>query len=338
MMTGLRTIKDQETAIAILQRGLQFDKLHHAYLFEGPPGVGKQLTALALALAINCDSEKDGCGECIHCRKLLKGNHPDYLELTPPDGKRNILIDGVREAEAWIRMRPHEGKARILVIAPADAMTESAANALLKTLEEPRRGNYIILVTAASSSLLPTVRSRCQSVRFHALSEQTVLEILISGGMSEDDAKLLASVSRGSMETATQFRSEEVSGRVALVSQLLEGASSRIPDLALDAASKIRDRGEAIAVLELLLVVMEALLRIRAGARSDSGTKLIFGDLLGKLQNGSVQIAASHVAAIHRALVSIQRNNMNPQLALEGMIMNMRSRQKDDFWSRIGAK
>ena len=338
MLTGLSNIKDQDSAVSTLRRGLEHDKLHHAYLFEGPAGVGKQLTARALAMAINCSAGDDGCGECSHCRKILKKNYPDFMALTPPDGKRNILIEGVRQAEEWIRMRPHEGKARVMVIAPADAMTESAANALLKTLEEPRRGNYIVLVTAASASLLPTVRSRCQSIRFRALSEKTVFESLSAMGMEKNEATLLASISRGSMETAMQYRSEEVSARVSLAAKLLEGASSRVPELALDAAAQLRDRGEAVAVLELLLFMMEGLLHARSGIAVDSGTMLIFGELIRKLENGSVQIAAMHIAAINRALVSIQRNNMNPQLALEGMIMSMRSRQKDAFWSRIGAK
>ncbi|MBN2526202.1 MAG: DNA polymerase III subunit delta' [Deltaproteobacteria bacterium] len=339
MSPRLAQIKDQDAAVSMLRRALQHDKLHHAYLFEGPKGVGKLSCARALAMAINCSAGDEGCGECIHCRKLQKGNHPDFLELGPPEGKRNILIDGVRQAEDWIRMRPHEGAARILVISPADAMTESAANALLKTLEEPRKGNYIILVSAASSSLLPTVRSRCQSVRFRALSRDTVRQLLCAMGMDANEAELLASFGRGSMEMALQHRSEEVAGRIQLGVEILEGASSRLPVKALDAAARLRDRGEAIAVLELLLMMMEELLHARAGMAAQSGLAHKMGDIFLRLQQGgTVSSAASHVAAINRALTSIQRNNMNPQLAVEGMIMSMRSRQKADFWSRIGAK
>ncbi len=339
MLTGLSSIIDQDTTISTLRRALESDKLHHAYLFEGPAGVGKHLTARTLAMAINCDRGNEGCGECSHCRKILKGNHPDYMELVPAEGKRNILIEGVRKAEGWIRLRPHEGRARVMVISPADAMTESAANALLKTLEEPRRGNYIVLVSAASASLLPTVRSRCQSVRFRALSEQTVRQILTANGMENEQAQLLASFSRGSMDMATQYRSEEVAGRVQMAARLLEGASSRIPEAALDAAAALRERGEAIAVLELLLFAMEDILKARTGVSDAGGMTQFFGDLMQKLQQGgTVQSATTHIAAIHRALVSIQRNNMNPQLAIEGMIMSMRSRNKDAFWSRIGVK
>ncbi|MBN2342381.1 MAG: DNA polymerase III subunit delta' [Deltaproteobacteria bacterium] len=339
MTLYLSQIRDQETAISTLQRALRSDKLHHAYLFEGPPGVGKQLTAMALSAAMNCVQSPEACGECSHCRKIRTGNHPDVKILQPPEGKRNILIEGVRQAEEWIRMRPHEGKAKVLIISPADAMTESAANALLKTLEEPRPGNYIILVTAAASSLLPTVRSRCQTVRFKALSSSTIAELLLASGVSEEEAALLVSLSCGSMETALQYRSEELSGRIDIVAALIEGASSRIPEQALSAAARLRDRGEAIAVLELLLFVMEDLLNARAGVSVSNGLSLKFGDLMTKLQRGgSVESVATHIAAINRALVSIQRNNMNPQLAIEGMVMNMRSRTKNEYWSRIGAK
>lgn len=339
MTLHLSQIKDQESAVGTLQRALRSDKLHHAYLFQGPAGVGKQLTAKALALAINCEHRPNACLECTHCRKIISGNHPDYRELTPLEGKRSILIEGVRQAEEWIRMRPHEGVSKVLVITPADAMTESAANALLKTLEEPRRGNYIVLTTAASSSLLPTVRSRCQAVRFKSLAIETVHDLLLQQGMDTEEASLLASLSRGSMETAMQYRSEEVSGRIDVVSYLIDGASSRIPENALNAAAQLRDRGEAIAVLELLLFVMEDLLKLRAGMAVSSGLSLKFGPLMTKLQRGgTVQSVTTHIAAINRALVSIQRNNMNPQLAIEGMVMSMRSRVKDEYWSRIGAK
>lgn len=339
MVIRLSQIMDQPTAVATLERALLSDRLHHAYLFDGPQGVGKQLTAKALALAINCSESKNACLDCINCRKIISGNHPDYRELLPKEGKRNILIDSIRDAEDWIRMRPHEGKAKVLVIVPADAMTESAANALLKTLEEPRPGNYILLVTAAASSLLPTVRSRCQLVRFRALKTDTVRFLLEKSGVDGEQAALLAALSRGSMEAARQYRAQEVDNRIEMVANLIEGASSRIPDKALNVAAMLRDRFEAVAVLELFLYVMEDLLKIRSGIAVQSALSLKFGQLMIKLQQGgTIQSASTHIAAIHRALTSIQRNNMNPQLAIEGMIMSMRNRSKDEFWSRIGAR
>ena len=127
-------IRSQPTAIETLQRALRAGKVHHAYLFSGPRGVGKRMAALALSAALNCSEGRpdEACGTCGACRKIKKGTHPDLLALSIPEGKKIIPIEAVRELGVSLASKPYEGRAKIAIIDPADRLSESAANALLK--------------------------------------------------------------------------------------------------------------------------------------------------------------------------------------------------------------
>jgi DNA polymerase-3 subunit delta' len=224
-------------------------------------------------------------------------------------------------------------------------MSASAANALLKTLEEPRTGSYIILITSMSASLLPTVRSRCQTVRFGALSDETVVDLLEQKGHSREEALLISAICKGSMKKAAEYNGEDFARRIKMVSALLEGAMEKTPQKALEVAELLRqDREEAFAVLELLLFVLEEIMWQRADY--DNVSVDVSSSLLARLpsdiavsgQRGSVILTANHMAAVNKAIVSMRRNNMNSQLAIEGLIMAMRGRSADDGWMRIGVK
>ncbi len=343
MALVLSQILNQDSAIKTLVRAIDVDKVHHAYLFNGPGGVGKKLAAVAMAMALNCKVSSKGCGECSDCRRIASANHPDVRILSPADGKRNILIEAIRDAELWIGQRPYEGRSRVLIITPADAMNSAAANALLKTLEEPRRGNHLILVTSAISSLLPTVRSRCQIVRFRALETKTVASLLQKEGMNKEQAELLASMSDGSMEKAVQYSGDEIKVRLEYVVSLFKSIYSVTPHLALETAVLLKDRIEAVATLELFLVIMNHILYARAAldAGHDIFSSYALFEGLGipvKKLTDLVQIrdTSYHMTAINRAIISIKRNNMNSQMAVEGAIMSMRKHEKDGLWNRIG--
>ncbi len=328
-------------------RAVATDKMAHAYLFEGPPGVGKALTARAAAMALNCELRgNDACCECVSCKKIIRKTHPDVRWLTLPEGKRRIPIESVREADSWLKIIPHEGRAKVLIIDPADQMSEPAANALLKTLEEPRQGSFLFLLTAVASSLLPTVRSRCQKLRFASLNDSTVVDLLVEQGIENADAEVIASLSEGSMERAASYSEEEIVARLTAVGAILDGAASRLPGKALNVAATLRgDRSECIAVLELLMIVLDELLWLRslAGEVSDADISPLARRLDGRLERfattGTPFGTARHIAAVHKAVSRIKRNNMNPQLAIEGMLIAMRGRlQEEDSWGRIGAR
>jgi len=339
---GFGEVKDQQAAVAALTRALAAGKVPHAYLFEGPAGVGKLLTARALATALNCEAGgADGCGACESCRKIAAAVHPDVRWLTIPEGKRRIPIEAVREAERWIAVRPHEGRAKVLIVEPAEQMSEQAANALLKTLEEPRPGSFLVLVTARASALLPTVRSRCQRVRFGPLERETVEGILVERGAAPEEAALVAALSEGSVERAAGFLGDELDGRIARVMGLAEGAADDLPLDAMSIAGSLRgDREETLAVLELLLVVFDEVLWVGAGNDVGRGVAGRLGARFERLtQRLTTQRTAHGIAAIQRAISGIERNNMNPQLAVEGVLMAMRGRgDAAAMWGRIGGR
>ncbi|MBK9518826.1 MAG: DNA polymerase III subunit [Anaeromyxobacter sp.] len=197
-------VKAQDRAVSSLRAALSRGQLHHAYLFGGPAGVGKATTARLLAQAVNCqggpgepgDLRVDPCGECGPCRKIARGVHPDVLELRTeremaqagrwePEGgrapSRDIVVAQVRDlTDRRLSLRLFEGRRRVVIIDPADALNPQAQNALLKTLEEPPDDTTLVLVSATPDELLPTVRSRCLRVAFGPLPEEVVVEALLA--------------------------------------------------------------------------------------------------------------------------------------------------------------
>ena len=313
-------IRDQDQAAATLSRAIASGKVPHAYLFVGPRGVGKRFTATILAAALCCDGPAPRpCGGCTHCRKIGARTHPDVRILEVPQDKRKIPIEAVREAERWLGVSPHEVRAKVLIVDPAEEMTDAAANAILKTLEEPRSGSFIALVTASASALLPTVRSRCQIVRFRPLKAETVADILAAEGVEPDVARTAAALSGGSLDRARQHTGEELGELLEIVSELLTGAAEQTPSRAMKAAERLRgDRQRTASALELALTVL--------GDRLDA-------------DGGPDGAAPAQIAAVHRALTAMDRNNMNPQLALEGVVMAIRGRRGlDGSWHRIGGR
>ncbi|HET9992881.1 MAG TPA: hypothetical protein VFQ65_30305 [Kofleriaceae bacterium] len=158
----------QDRVAALLQRAIARDRVPHAYLFSGPAGAPMMDTALALACALNCEvAHGDGCGECEQCSKIIAGIHPDVVTLVREGAAQIVPIESVRsQVIARIGLPPHEARVRVFVVEEATALAPPAANALLKTLEEPPARTLFVLCTTAPEQLLPTIRSRCQRVRF----------------------------------------------------------------------------------------------------------------------------------------------------------------------------
>lgn len=170
-MILLSQIRGQKRAVGALQRALNRGRVAHAYLFCGPAGCGKHTTGLAVAAALNCTSApNEGCGECESCQKIAANNHPDVQTLQREGAAQIIPIKVIRERVIpQLGMPPHEGAARVYLIEEATSMQDPAANALLKTLEEPPARTHFIFGTTAPDKLLPTIRSRCQRINFGAL-------------------------------------------------------------------------------------------------------------------------------------------------------------------------
>jgi DNA polymerase-3 subunit delta' len=334
-----RDILGQERVLAYLKTAWRQGRLAHAYLFIGPEGVGKASVARALAAALNCTQplpEHDACGECPSCRRLLAGTHPDFVVLTPEEGKTQIKIEYVRDFRKLTAYPPLGGGWRVALFKPAEALTaisDAAANALLKTLEEPPEHNLIILAATVEGDLLPTVVSRCQKLPFSPLPPALVAqELARRRGLTPAQAALLAALSGGSLGRALALDPEAMFNQrrqvLADLEQIGQGSATAVLEWAQRLAKARPDKSRpeldhflALAQLwyrDLLLLHYQAPARMLG--HQDQQGPLEKAAAAGSPRAWFAQCAA--LAAAHRHLQA----NLNPELTLD--ILGLRLQQE----------
>ena len=210
-----------------------------ALLLAGEDGVGKKLFALEVAKSLNCRARRgvEACDRCPAClrimqwtmpaaddrdahRKIIWSDFPDVGLARPYN--RAVLVDQMRDLEREANFRPFEGAARVFLIEDADKLNEASSNALLKTLEEPPATAHLVLITARPAALLPTIRSRCQTIRFAPLAAAEIEKHLLgTKKVAPADAPLLARVARGSIGRAVDTNAEQYRERRALMMEVL---------------------------------------------------------------------------------------------------------------------
>ncbi len=290
----LDEIRDQDVPLRFLRRLIDSKRVPNGLLFWGPDGVGKATTALAFAKALLCpDYANPASRDALAARRIDHGNHPD-LRIVAPVKKSRIIdveaIDGIIETAS---LRPTESAWRVIILREADRMRGPAQNHLLKTLEEPLGRTAFILITEFPQFLLPTIRSRCQRVRFGRLSPATVTDLLARDrGIDPARAAAIAAVAQGQMSraldlvdtdkrdvvldlvarladgeeplaVAEEFSAYVASQRTALESQLKSApASEADADLSREARDEIKDEMAAVAdaqarrdILDLLYLI-----------------------------------------------------------------------------------
>jgi DNA polymerase-3 subunit delta' len=188
---------------SLLESSLSGGRLAHAYLFVGPPHVGKMTLARDLARALNCESTAPPCGECAPCLRIAAGKHSDILEQglsKSPEGKTltEINVEDIKRMQHWANLPPFEGKRKVFVIDGAEMLSLEAANRLLKTLEEPAERVVFILLTVQEDLLPATVVSRCQRIELMPMPAPQVEKALIDKwSVPPETARLLARLSHG---------------------------------------------------------------------------------------------------------------------------------------------
>ena len=223
---ALKDIIGQQRALGILRGCIARNRVPHALCFAGDEGIGKRLTAVNFAKALNCRREEsndlfavneepsalsgldeiDNCGVCPSCRKIDKGNHPDVIMIAPEGDGGQITVSVIRELQGALSYKPYEGKWKVAIIDNADRLNQSAANAFLQTLEEPSPESILILISSRPDMLIPTIRSRCQTIKFSPLPLDT-MSALIEEKAKEFDREqslLLSRLSGGKLGYALE--------------------------------------------------------------------------------------------------------------------------------------
>jgi len=193
----------------ILRLALQKNRLPNSLLFHGPEGVGKRRLAITLAEAVNCERRRDdACGECPTCLAISGGRFPDVQEIKPSG--QVIKVDHVREMRQAAYMRPMVGRKRVFIISEADKMNDESSNTVLKILEEPPLFSHFILVTDNPYLILPTIKSRCQTLQFRPVGREEIARALLEKGCPEDRARIISLYVRGNLEEALGLNWDEV--------------------------------------------------------------------------------------------------------------------------------
>ena len=340
-----------EAARRFLLGSWRAGRLAHAYLFVGPRQVGRRTVALWLARLVNCDQAKphnqvaplgpDGsaptdvgpCDRCSACRRIMHGNYPDVMVVEPEvdefgEVKRGVLIEQIREVvERRAPLRPYEGRVKVFVIRGADTMTPQAANAFLKTLEEPPAATLFVLTAADQARLLPTIVSRCQTVTLRPVPIRTLAAALAAWEDWPDRdpgrAELYARLSGrcpGAAVLATQ-QPDYLAERQHWLDQVNDLVSAdRHQRLA--TVANMTTRSAAAPLLDQWLTWWRDLLLLRSG----SGEGITHWDQHAVLANLAARLRPSEIAAFLRRIEETRdqiERNANVRLAFEVLVLDM---------------
>ena len=325
-MSALDAVRAQDGAVAVLTRAREHGRVASAYLFDGPSGVGKELAAIALA------TEVVAAGDPHIVERVELGAHPDVRVFRPRDeGKRNIQVEVLRnEILPLAQFAPFEATATFFIFPEADVSFPSfqpeAANALLKTLEEPRPNVHFVLTSERPNSLLSTIRSRCQRVRFGRLPGAVLRDILAREGAHEDCIAPAIALSAGRADVALALASEgavnELRDLVFAIDDAVRGSG---PGVLVELAEQLARRDD----LELALLTLQSFYRdLAATALGLPNQGLGFESSAEELGQRSAPIstsaAAARVSLIHSCARSIQKN-ANKQVALDSLLFGLRN-------------
>ncbi len=337
-------VQGQKHAVDAIQSSLAKRQVHHAWLFHGPDGVGKELAAMGFAQALVCtEAPSVGCGKCAACTRVANRNHPDVTWVMPEaeqvergiSGRsdftatpsRDIRIDQVRKLQERLAFRALEAPHKVALFITAHAMNQPAQNALLKTLEEPPRDTILILVSSAPDKLLPTIRSRCSKAAFGPLPLEFIAQKVKAAAKKKDAvddvlAHQIAAMASGSLARALALDPSALARR----KEIIESFEKLVPD---DAGAWIalaevlgEDRPTAEASLDVLQVWFRDVALAQVGSEA-----LINLDLKDLAAEASTRVSPAGIqrraGLLDEAKNAISQRNGAARLQLERMFVEM---------------
>lgn len=317
----------QPQIMTMLQNSIVKNRVAHAYLFEGEKGTGKNEVSHVFAKSLLCEapiSQYEPCEKCSNCKRISSGNHPDvhYVER---EGL-SIKKEQIKSLQEEFAMKSVESNRKIYMIADADKMSVSAANSLLKFLEEPSSDTVAILMTEQVQRILPTILSRCQVLTFTSLSPENVKRKLMEQGLSLQQASVISQITQN-LEEGLALNEDEwfVQAQkivVKLYEVLKQNPIKALIYLQTDWFSHFKEREQLDKGLDLLLLIYKDLLYIQLDKRDF----VVFQNMLKDYESHALQVSQRRLANYMSSILEAKRrllSNTNPQLLMEQLVLNL---------------
>lgn len=317
----------QPIVLKMMKNSLLKNRLAHAYLLEGMRGSGKREAAMLLAKTYLCEEPVDGykpCESCGNCRRINNGNHPD-VHILEPDGL-SIKKQQIKDLQEEFTKRGVESPRKVYVIVDADKMSVSAANSLLKFLEEPSSQTLAFLLTEQPQKILPTIQSRCQILTFKPLPPKAMAQVLMENGVESGAALLLAEMTNN-VDEALQLNVDDWFAQaqkivLKLYEVLKKNPLEAMVSLQGDWHQHFKEKEQIDRGLDLLLLIFKDLLYIQLGRPE----QIVYQKETERLKQFALKEPGRRIAEQMAVILDAKRKlqaNMNPQLLMEQLVLKL---------------
>ncbi|SFB31439.1 DNA polymerase-3 subunit delta' [Lentibacillus halodurans] len=327
MKTWSEIAENQPLASKMITSSIQKDRISHAYLLQGERGTGKEAIALLLAKALFCNhrSGAEPCQECHACKRIESGNHPD-VHWVEPDGQ-SIRKEQIEHLQKEFTYSGLESDQKVYVVKGADTLTSNAANRILKFLEEPAQKTTAILMTENSSSILPTIRSRCQAIDLKPLNSAAFREQLVANGVSRSNAVLLSALTNHLVEAISLCEDEWFAKARKVMVQLIETFSMNPNDVFLfihqEWMPHFKERSQQEMGLDMLLLAFKDILYCHIGKEE---AMVVFAKDDPRVENLVMFFSQEKLLDILNKLLDAKRKlrqNVHPTLVMEQLTIQI---------------